>query len=123
MPGELAEVSLTASVRTPVYVPASRRCDRMTFLCADDSARQGWNMSGPPAPPPTSFELAHARAEARNSVNEARLEQIRQIIESDLSGRMTTVVLFVLGFIVSCWFYRAWRFKQRHRYRVAHDYI
>lgn len=121
MPGETAEFGLLATAPTPKYVPPSAKCDRTTFLCSSDSARLGWNSSGPPAPPPSLFALAHARASRQDDMNQDRLELIRDAISGDVAQRMATMVLLLLGSVCFCWCYRSWRFKRRLRYRVPDD--
>ena len=122
LPREAAEFELLVDVDMPIYVPPSARCDRLSFACAGDSARSnGWNASGPPAPPPSASALAHARAVIASDNAAMNMEMVRALIESDIAQRMASVVLLVLGFVCSCWFYRTTRYRRRNRYRVPHD--
>lgn len=121
MPDEAAMFSLTASTETPLYVPASQRCDKQTQFCASDPARQSWNHSGPPAPPPSIAALKHARAVARGEIGLMTMEAVQELIANDIAQRVVFIVLMLFTFIVGRWFYRTWRFRRLMRYHLPHD--
>lgn len=121
MPGEAAQFNLIAMAKVPVYVPASQRCSRTSFACAADSARQAWNQSGPPAPPPSKFAIKHAQAVARSEIGLASYAAVEQMIASDISQRVTFIMLMLIAFIVGRWFYRTWRVRRLMRYHLPHD--
>ena len=119
MPDEEAEFTLTAELDEPTYVPPAARCDKITFACSRDSARQSWNMSGPPAPPPSLAALAYARASAAQGF--LSLEYVSELISNDVTRRMMTFAATLLFFLLLCWGLRTYRFRHRRRYRVPHE--
>jgi hypothetical protein len=120
MPDEAAQFELTVIAETPIYVPASRRCDRYTSFCSADSARQAWNMSGPPAPPPSQAALEHAKAMSTSFLS---AKYIQELISSDIAQRMSFMVGLFFAFVLTCWCFRTWRFRRRRQYRVPHDLL
>ena len=121
MPGEAAYFDLVATVERPAYVAASNRCSRGTQFCAADSARQAWNQSGPPAPPPSIYARKHAVALARSEVGMMTAMAVQDMIASELTERVVFITMMLLAFVFVRWVYRTWRVRHLMRYHLPHD--
>ena len=115
---EEAQFRLSAQLTTPRYIPPAARCDRLTFACANDSARASWDQAGPPAPPPSRLALAYIASARRGSLT---YDEMQTIISDAVTSRAVSAGVLVLLTIVFCLFYRSWRFRRRLLYRVPHD--
>ena len=120
LPGEAAMFDLDATVTTPVYIPPSARCSKTTFACANDSARGTWNQGGHPAPPPSQLELAWIAAQEADSrlVSSGR---ISAVIAQGYTSRLVPMGVALITGLLCWWFYRSYRFRRKHLYRMPHD--
>ena len=121
MPDEAAEFSIIANIDVPSYVPVAQRCDKITFACSRDSARQSWQQMGPPAPPPSLAALAFARASGRRQWGALSREYISSIISNDIVQRMSFFVGVLVSIFSLCWCLRTYRYRRRRRYHLPHE--
>jgi len=120
MDGEDVEFSLVAELTAPLYIPPSARCSRITFACANDSARGAWNQQGPPAPPPSRLALAWLQASSPSRLQVA-YDQVQNYVSDGIQSKAIPAAVLLVLCILVCWVYRSWRYRSRLRYRVPHD--